>query len=486
MDDREKDIARENQESKESGQKQYEFITETIKKRPVNKKRVFLKFCMNVVLGIVFGVVACVTFAIAYPHINGKINPEEPKQVTLPVAEEETKEEPIEEFVPKDEEEDLAEMQKVDESIAKDGESGDAETAPAEDPADAPDGETAAEDDKEVVINQVVETVEKDLELDDFRMLYRKISAVGTSVQKSLVTVSGISSDTDWFNNEFESNNSAAGVIVADNGMELLIVSMTEQLRNADNVQVTFCDGKSYPCSIKQTDPSTGLTVVAVKIDDIDSKTMSNIEMATFGSVSSLMVGVPILALGSPLGIADSMAIGQITSTSTVVDMTDNSAKVVSTDIYGSPLASGVIVNLNGRILGFICHEDIDSYMPNLIRAYSITDLKDKIEKLSNGQNLAMLGIFGTDVTESAYNELGVPFGTYVKTVDIDSPAMEAGIRSGDVIVKMGTTEIKSFVDFKSSMLKMTPGDVVAVTLMRPGRDGYKELTYEVSLRMMK
>lgn len=472
MDDREKDIARENLEAKENGEKNFEFITETIKKRPVNKKKIFSKVFFTVFLAVLFGVIASVVLAFVYPYINQLINPEEVKHVTLPVAEE-VAEEPVEEFVPSDEEEEVP-----TDNVAGEASEG-SKTEQIEDAELEPDSEEL--EDKEVVINQVVETIEKELELDDYRTLYRKIASVGNSVQKSMVKVSGISSNTDWFNNQYEDNNSASGVIIADNGKELLIVSMSNIFDNAEEIEVTFCEGSTCKGAIKKSDPETGLTIVAVELKDIDESTMSKIEMASFGNVNNMTIGTPILAVGSPQGIADSMALGQITSSS-IVDIADGSVKVLSTDIYGSTSATGVLVNLNGRILGFICHEKINSDMTNLIRAYAITDLKDKIEKISNGQDLAFLGIIGTDVTEKAYDDLGVPFGTYVKKVDMDSPAMEAGIRSGDVIVKMGTADINSFTDYKEAILKAQPGDQVVIKVMRPGREKYFDITYEVTL----
>jgi len=474
MDEREKDIAKENLESNKSGEKHYEFITETIKKRPVNKKKVFSKIVFTIFLALLFGVIASVTLAFTFPYINELVNPEQTKQVTLPVAEDSV-EEPIEEFVPSDEDEDVP-TESITENTSVDTDN--TEEVKEE---TVPDSDGAAEtSEKEVVINQVVETIQKDLELDDYRMLYRKIASVGNSVQKCMVNVSGISSNTDWFNNKYEDNDSSSGVIVADNGKELLIVSMASILDGAEEVEVTFCDGTTYKSSVKNSDPSTGLTIVAVETNTIEESTLNKIEMASFGSISSMVIGTPVLAVGSPQGISDSMALGQITSSS-VADIVDGSVKILSTDIYGSTNATGVLTNLNGRIVGFICYDKL-SDMPNLIRAYSIVDIKDKIEKISNGQEIARLGIIGTDVTESAFNELGVPFGTYVKKVDMESPAMDAGIRSGDVIVKFGTAEIKSFNDFKEAILKAQPGDQVVIKLMRPGRDKYYEVTYEVTL----
>lgn len=484
MSNYEKKVANENMESNKSGEKQYEFITETIKKRPVNKKKIIGKTVLTIVLAIVFGVIASVTFAVVYPYVNEQLYPEQTVKVTLPV-DEDIAEEPVEDFVPSEEEDDgdvvlevNGQPDKADETSQKDEAAGETATN------DIQEKNSQATEEKEVVVNQVVETIEKELELDDYRSLYRKLSSVGNTVLKSVVKVSGVNDATDWFSNKYEDNSTASGLIIADNGRELLIVSMTNVLNSAEEIQVTFCDGKTYKSVIKKTDPTTGLTIVAVDMSKIEESTMDKIEMATFGSQSGMLAGTPVLAVGSPQGISDSMTLGQITSSATI-DKIDGSVRVLSTDIYGSDMASGVIANLNGRVLGFVCHEDLGQNMPNLIRAYSIIDLKDKIEKISNNQDLAMLGIIGTDVTEAAFNELGVPFGAYVKKVDIDSPAMDVGIRSGDVIVKFGTSEIKSLTDFKTSMLKSQPGDTVNITIMRPGKNDYTEITYEVTLKSL-
>ena len=482
MSDNEKKVANENMESNKSGEKQFEFITETIKKRPVNKKKILGKTVLTIMLAIVFGLIASVTFAFVYPYVHERLYPEQTVPVTLPV-DEDVAEEPVEDFVPSEEEDEgnvvlevNGQPEKTDESSVKDDETDENITV-----EDVEKTENEPEE-KEVIVTQVVETIEKDLELDDYRVLYRKLSSVGNTVLKSVVKVSGVNDATDWFSNKYEDNSTASGLIIADNGKELLIVTITDILDSAEEVQVTFCDGKTYKSEIKKTDPTTGLAIVAVDMSIIDEGTIDKIEMATFGSQSGMMAGTPVLAVGSPQGISDSMTLGQITSSATI-DKTDGSVRVLSTDIYGSDVASGVIVNLNGRVLGFVCHEDLGQNMPNLIRAYSIIDLKDKIEKISNNQDLAMLGIIGTDVTEAAYNELGVPFGAYVKKVDIDSPAMDAGIRSGDVIVQFGTSEIKSLTDFKTSMIKSQPGDTVNIRIMRPGKNDYTEITYEVTLK---
>jgi C-terminal processing protease CtpA/Prc len=177
---------------------------------------------------------------------------------------------------------------------------------------------------------------------------------------------------------------------------------------------------------------------------------------------------------------------GQITSNSVVLDKEDSNVRIISTDIYASTAASGVLVNYNGRIVGIICHEDLSGNMPNLLRAYSVSDISGAIEKMSNGQALPTLGIIGTDVTKEANTDKGVPFGAFIKEVVADSPAMNAGIRPGDVIVKMGTADIGSFSDYKTAILTYQPQDPVMIKLQRPGREGYTEMTYEVTLEELK
>lgn len=461
----------------------YEFMTETIKKPPVNKRKLFRKIFSTIIFGILFGACAAATFVMFMPRLQAYLYPvDETKPVSLPVDESIQEEEPVEPFVmpENDTSTDAADPDKAQspEETAKPDE----DAQDTSKPADA----EKTEEEKEVVVNNIVETIEKDLELDDYRSLLRKISAIADATSKSLVTVAGVSSNTDWFNNSYENNNSTTGIIIADNGKELLIVSPSDILHKARNVRVTFCDGVTYPARVKDADINTDLCIVSIDLEHLEEKTMEQIEMAQFGGIATSAVGVPVVAVGSPYGAAGSVGMGQITSNSVIVDKSDSNVRIISTDIYASVDGSGVLVNYNGRIVGIICHEDMSGNMPNLLRAYAVSDISDCIEKISNGQSLATLGIIGTDVTPEANADRNVPFGAYVKEVIADSPAMNVGIRNGDVIVKFGTTQIESFSDYKKAILEYQPQDVVMVTLERPGRDEYTEMTYEVTLEELK
>ena len=114
--------------------------------------------------------------------------------------------------------------------------------------------------------------------------------------------------------------------------------------------------------------------------------------------------------------------------------------------------------------------------MKNLINAVGITELKNVVESLSNDSDIAYFGVYGTDVTEQANTEMKVPYGAYITEIDMDSPAMEAGIQSGDVITKLNNTEINDYQDLVKALLSKGPDNEVKIELMRQGPEGYTEM----------
>ena len=456
-------VKSENSLSADSQDSKFEFITETIKEKPINKKRLVVKSIFTCILALVFGVIASFTFVSLEPIFKNWLYPEDKMQLVTLGGDE-----------------DIVNNNQGNNGLEIVSDNSVSDNCP-DNENNVPEEMPVIERKTEVITK--VETVEKSLELSDYTELYKKISDVAAEAKKSMVVVTGRSSNTDWFMNIYEDNNSTSGLIVADNGKELLILTRTSVVDNSDSILVTFCDGTSEDAVVKKSDVNTDLSIIAVNLEDIPKDTLSEIKMAELGNSKSADIdGSPVIALGDPLGMSDSMAFGQITSHASVKDMVDTNVTVLTTDIYGSTSASGVLINFQGKVLGIVTTDVAGSDTKNLIKGYAISDLKDKIEKISNGQEIAYLGIVGLDVTEEAVEDYGVPKGAYVKQVVIDSPAMQAGIQNGDVIVKLGTTDITSFTDFKDTMLKCQPGDQMMVTVKRLGRDEYVELSYEIAL----
>ena len=418
------------------------FIKEKVKERPVNKRKLLKRTMITASMAVIFGLIACFTFLVLEPVFSNWLYPEEePEPVQL------QEESANEEMLPED-------MVLEEES--------EEETVPP-------------------VQTTVVERVE--LNVSDYQTLYSNLYKMVQEVSRSLVTVIGITSDTDWMNNSYENEGQNAGLIIADNGRELLILTEKEIVDQAEELNVVFCDNTQVQAVLKQADSTVGLAVISVELENIPYATQETISSARLASSSnSGLLATPVAALGRPLGKANSVVYGMVTSADGTLYLADGNYQLLTTDIYGSTFGSGILTNLSGQVLGIICQENSAEDTPNLITAYGISGLKNLIEKLSNGQPFASLGIFGTDVPKEIQETQGVPAGAYVTGIVMDSPAMVAGIQSGDVIVQMGTEPIDSFSDYSSTLMELLPNTEVTLTVMRQVQEEYQEMTVDVLL----
>jgi serine protease Do len=393
-------------------------------------------------MAVVFGLVACLTFLILEPVISNRLNPEEEAQeVQFP-------------------EETVTEEMKPEDMLVEEQEETEQEQAELED------------EQIEELLSQVT------FSLDDYQTLYSELSKLAEDVSRTVVTVTGVTSDVDWFDNIYENMASASGVIVANNGKSILVLVSESALSGADSIVVTFCDQTQAEAQIVQRDETLGLAILSVPLLTIGEETMDVIDIASLGSSNAgNLPGTPVIALGSPTGTSGSVCYGNITSAGTVIDQVDSAYKLITTDIYGSRSATGVIVNLKGMVIGIIGGGSTASDMPNLLTAYGISELKKTIEKMSNDQDRAYLGIHGADVTPEAIRAYDIPAGAYIKEIEMDSPAMTAGIQSGDVITQVNGMPITLYNELLNVLYNASPDDEMTLTLVRQGREMKVEVT---------
>lgn len=426
-----------------------DFMRETIKQRPLNRKKLIRRTLVTAAMAVIFGMVACFTFLLLEPVISNRLYPEEEPDTVVFVEEVEENE-----ILPEDMIVDESQMQP--------------------EPTEAP----ALEDEQ---IAQVLS--EMKLGTEDYLSLISGLNNVATEVQNSIVSVVGVTSDVGWLDNAYESEGVVSGVVVADNGRELLILANINSIKDADSLKVAFADDLEYEAFIKKKDNNTGYAIIAIEKSVMKDTTVHMAEAVSLGSsASSNLVGIPVIALGRPVGTEDSMCYGNITSIGNSIQLPDSNYKFLTTDIYGSTNASGVVINLKGQVIGMIDMSYNASDMQNMISAIGITELKGVVEKLSNDKNIAYFGVYGADVTREANEESEVPFGAYITEIDMDSPAMNAGIQSGDVIIRMGEAEITGYQDMVRALLEFKPEDTVNVGLMRQGPEGYTEMEVNVEL----
>lgn len=431
----------------ENHNQETDFMKETIKQRPLNRRKLIRRTLVTAAMAMIFGLVACLTFLLLEPVISNKLYPEE-EPSTVVLLEETTEEE----ILPEDMIADESQMNPE------------------------PTPQRILEDEQ---IAQVLS--EMKLDIEDYSSLYSALSDVAREVQKSMVTVMGITSDVDWFNNVYENEGTVSGVIMADNGRELLILANYNAIKDAEIMKIRFRDGKEYEASLKKRDPNTNLAILSVSKASMERETLEAVTTAKLGSsAGSNLAGNPVIAVGQPMGAADSLCYGFITSSGSIIDLPDSRYKWITTDIYGSVNATGVLVNLKGQIIGIIDTAHNSSDTENLIGAIGITDLKKVIECMSNDKDVPYLGIHGADVTSEINEELGVPYGAYIMEIDMDSPAMDAGIQSGDVIVGVGEIKISTYQELINCLIDSEREQTLSIKLLRQGPEDYTEMELEV------
>lgn len=418
-----------------------EFLEEQIKIRPRSRKRVMRRVTEVAALAVVFGLVACMTMLCLSPFLEEKLFPTPTNRVVFP---EDNPSYTSEEIQPEDM---LLEERATETNII----------------VEAPDIET-----------QLLRTV---------YLLKEKAKKCNSW----LVQVNGVTNAVSWLESTNVSSSAATGAIIADNGTELLILVENDCLQKADKINVTFSDGAIVEAHKKGEDLDAGLAVVAVAKETMETETLEActvVEMAS--SSSKALPGSLVMALGNVNGAAQSTCYGLVTANTTEVNSWDGSYKLINTDIYGSKSPNGFLVNLRGQLIGVLCNDYNAKDVPNLTTALGINELKKKINRMSNGEAVALFGVKGTEVTDEAHEEYGVPYGAYVLGVKLDSPAMKAGIQVGDIITSINGREITSMSSLSYQLHQLDVGTEVEITAVRMSQALYRENTLKIVLENQK
>lgn len=345
-----------------------------------------------------------------------------------------------------------------------------------------PEEEEPDPEETEEVSEEIAEPEPKPLTIDNYREMNKALYDVGNETAKCVVEILGAGAGDDWQGTEYDKGSSVSGIIVADNGPELLIFASSRVAGNVESIQAKFVDGKAYRAGLKQKDENLGFAVYAVQKNGMADSTRSRIAVAQLGSSAAVAQGDTMIALGSPFGYADAMGFGVVASPRNTILNPDGEYRLICTDISGAKNGTGALVNIKGEIVGMIDQSISDEDSMNLVTGYGISDLKGMIELLSNGVPIPYLGITGVTVTEEIAEQQNIPVGVYVQEVQADSPAMTAGIQCGDVIVGIGKEEIITLSAYHTLLMKQETGSSVKFRGMRKGTDGYVAIDYTVTV----
>ena len=354
---------------------------------------------------------------------------------------------------------------------------------PKDQPEELPDVSQEEVTSEEEVQEPIV--VEAELTLAEYEKLYQEMRNVAGEASKSLVIVTAVSNDVDWFNEAYENLGQATGMIIGNNGVELLILTRYELVENCDGMNVTFIDDTMAPAVLKKYDVTTSLAVISVNLSDISAETMENISQAKLGRSIALEAGTPVMAVGRADGSIDSVMKGTLTSTHNKLSAVDAEYTVLVTDMTKNAGADGVLINFKGEVIGILQERHLSAAMQNVLSAYAISDIKSLMEHLSNNQDVTYLGVKGISVTLEAQKE-GVPTGVYVTEVEMDSPAMLGGIQVGDVIQAINGQKVTNMSEVAAVLQRLSDKQNISLEGQRLTKDGYKKINYQTALSVLE
>lgn len=414
------------EQKQNSEEEEYSFLQEIIKDEAGDQAKWKHDVLRRIQLGLIFGLVACFTFFACKPWVEKRFE-EDPTEVTIP----------------QDEQQEEDQTQQEEEQV------------------------------------QEQKTV---LTTETYQEMLNNLKQVSGEVRKSVVEIQGAVTEEELSKDQEDKEKSISGMIVADNGQELLILAGELPVKEAKIIRVTFSGDSQCDAILKSRDAGLGLCVYAVQRKNIADAVWAQIETATLGGSKVVSEGDTVIAVGKLYGCDTIAGYGVIESGENYLDKADGQYQTIYTDVAGDISGSGVLVNIRGEVIGIINTSVRPDDQTNKISGYGISDIKDVIELLSNGKNVPYLGVSGVEVSSEMQGQ-GIPQGVYVKEVDAGSPAMAAGIQSGDIITNIADTDIINLLGYHNTLMKQNVGDKILVRGKRQGTGGeYVDIDFGVTV----
>jgi S1-C subfamily serine protease len=264
-----------------------------------------------------------------------------------------------------------------------------------------------------------------------------------------------------------QGESTGTGFVIDDKGN---ILTNAHVVENARNVIVRFSDARTARAEIRGRDRSSDLALIKVDPEGLDLKPL------TLGTSADVEVGDPTVAIGNPFGLERTLTTGVVSALQRRIDAPDGFtiSDVIQTDAAINPGNSGgPLIDASGKVIG------INSAIRTggggaggnigIGFAVPIDTAKRVLPTLKEGKDVerAYLGV--TTATVLPEMNLRVDRGAVVQDVAPLSPADEAGFRVGDVIVRLGDTEVRSTEDVGRVVDESSPGDEVEVEVVRAG-----------------
>jgi serine protease Do len=258
-----------------------------------------------------------------------------------------------------------------------------------------------------------------------------------------------------------------SGFLISSDGLVLTNAHVIDQ---GLEVTVKLTDRREFKAKVLGADRQADVAVLK-----IDGKDLPSVKI---GNPNATRVGEPVLAIGSPFGFENSVSAGIISAKARTLAH-DSLVPFIQTDVAVNPGNSGgPLFNLRGEVIGINSQiysktggfQGLSFSIPIDV-ALRIQDQITRTGKVTRGR----LGVSTQDVTQALADSLNLkkPVGGLVNWVEPAGPAEKAGLRAGDVIVRIGETEIRQSAELPVLIATLKPGSNVILEVIR---DGNKKL----------
>lgn len=313
--------------------------------------------------------------------------------------------------------------------------------------------------------NQVVSAEEEDT------------AAVVERVSKSVVSIATSSESVNPYYGRTQQAGAGSGIIVRSDGY---ILTNKHVIRDADQVTVVLADGTKYDnVRVLGTDPLNDIAILKIN-------GTNNLPAATLGDSSTTRIGQKVIAIGNSLGqYQNTVTNGIISGKGRPIAASDSSSQSVEnlTDLIQTDAAinpgnsGGPLLNTSGQVIGI--NTAIVEDAQGIGFAIPINATKGILKSVFNGDGVkkAFLGVNYVDITPQLAKQENLPVtdGAYVQTqngsaVQSGGPADKAGLKSGDIITKVGGKAVGKDGSLSSLISEYAPGDRVELTIQK-GKD---------------
>jgi serine protease Do len=259
-----------------------------------------------------------------------------------------------------------------------------------------------------------------------------------------------------------------SGVIVTSDGT---ILTNNHVIDGASDIKVDLSDKREFEAKLVGTDPKTDVAVLKINA--------TNLPTLAFGDSSKLQVGDVVLAIGDPFGIGETATMGIVSATGRGLNQEiENYEDFIQTDAAINPGNSGgAMIDLHGDLVGINTaivtggdsggNEGVGLAIP-INMARSVMDQIVSHGKVVRGY----LGVYIQNVTPEIAKAFGLSelHGALIGDVSSDSPGAKAGLKKGDVVLKLNDVTVDDANDLRLHISQMDPGTTVHLEIWRDGK----------------